>query len=306
MNDEQNREYNAASTGVAVLDNHTADFSGDLALKAKKTEIENKLDEIDLAKVKQQASTHGATVSKGTIFKKMMTTSWIIARLLVAYGKKINDTNLIADMDKPRSSFVHTDFVNGKTLADKVFAAGGTHQVAALAAGFQLTALMVSGLGTLITDFVAAKDQPEAIKSDVQAAGILVATEIKELKVLVKDLFGDLMPPYAESNNTFYNAVNDGFQVNDAGVRHIAIRVAVNDSVVLVRLPKAVVTIDVAGENKVKNSSIRGISDFSQQDIAPGNYTVKIELTGYATQIIQNVKVVDGVMTTVNVVLVKI
>ena len=304
MNDEQNREYNAASTGVAVMDNHLADFSGDLALKAKKTEIENKLDDIDLAKVKQQASTHGATTSKGTIFKKMMTSSWIIARLLVAYGKQINNTNLIADMDKPRSSFVHTDFVNGKTLADKVFAAGGTHQVAALAAGFQLTALMVSGLGTLITDFVAAKDQPEAIKSDVQAAGILVATEIKDLKTLVKDLFGDLMPGYAESNTPFYNAVNDGFQVNDAGVRHIAIRVAVNDSVVLVRLPKAVVT--VVELTKAKNSSVRGISDFSQQDIAPGNYTVKIELPGYATQTIQNVKVVDGVMTTVNVVLVKI
>lgn len=304
MNDEQNREYNAASTGVAVMDNHLVDFSGDVALKTKKTEIENKLGEIDEAKVKQQASTHGATASKGTIFKKMMTTSWIIARLLVAYGKKINDTNLIADMDKPRSSFVHTDFVNGKTLADKVFAAGGTNQAAALAAGFQLTALMVSGLGDLITDFVAAKDQPEAIKSDVQAAGILVAKEIKELKTLVKDLFNDLMPPYAESNNTFYNAVNDGFQVNEAGVRHIAIRVAVNDSVVLVRLPK--VTVLIAELNKEKNTSIRGIADFSQQDVPPGNYTVRISLPGYTTQVIPNVKVVDGVMTKVDVVLVKI
>ena len=304
MNDEQNREYNAASTGCQVLDNHVTDFSGDLALKNKKIKIEAKLDEIDDAKVKQTTSTHGATTNKGVIFKKMMNKAWVIARLLVGYGKSVNDTDLVADMDLNKSDFVHTDFVKGKTLADKVADAGGLNQVAALAAGFQLTAQMVTDLDGFITDFVAAKDQPEAIKSDVQAAGILLATEIKDLKLLVKELFEDLMPGYAESNTTFYNAVNDGFQVNDAGVRHIAIRVAVNDSVVLVRLPKAVVT--VVELTKVKNSSIRGISDFSQQDIAPGNYTVKIELTGYATQTIQNVKVVDGEMTKLDVVLVKI
>ena len=90
----------------------------------------------------------------------------------------------------------------------------------------------------------------------------------------------------------------------DGGVRKIAVRVFVSDETVLVRLVNAKVRL--VELNISKPSSLRGIADFSQQQVPNGNYSIEVLADGYLPNTILNVKVEHGIMSKVEVLLKKI
>ncbi|MBK5285607.1 MAG: hypothetical protein JJE25_09390, partial [Bacteroidia bacterium] len=144
--------------------------------------------------------------------------------------------------------------------------------------------------------------KPRAAQSDTVAATDDLVTEFTTLSTAEEDIF-DLIVSYAETKPSLYNAVNDAFEVQDKGSRMIAMRVTAADEATNVRLANAAVRIlELTIE---KESSKRGIADFSQLEMIEGNYTVEITLNGYQTFHLTNIAVFANKLTRVEARLVK-
>jgi len=303
MNSRQSRKYNAAVSGDQELTNHAADFAGNTALTNKQTALQGSIDRIEIVQQKQETDISGFAAAKFAARQFMAGKAWVIAKLLTVYAREISDSVLLEEIDFEKSDFMHGKETVAKDRAKLVRDRANTHLAAMMAAGYQITAAMITALSTAITNFEAEEGKPGAAEGDTVAATSDLATEFTALDTVEEDIF-DLIVSYAENSPSFYNAVNDAFEIEDIGSRMIAMRVTAADDVTNTRLAKAAVRI--VELNIVKNSSKRGVSDFSQLEMIEGNYTVEITLNGYQTFLLSNLAVFASKLTRVEARLVKL
>ena len=287
MNSRQTRKYNAADT----------------ALNNKQTLLQGSINRIEIIQHKQEVDISGFAAAKFAARQIMAGKAWVIAKLLTVFAREINDSVLLEEIDFEKSDFINGKETVAKDRAKLVRDRSTTHLAAMMAAGYQITLVMISALSTAITDFENEEGKPGAAESDTVAATGDLSTEFEKLNAIEEDIF-DLVVSYAESNPSFYNAVNDAFEIEDTGSRMIAMRVTAADDVTGVRLAKAkvrIVELDIE-----KTTSKRGVTDFSQLEMIEGNYTVEITLPGYQPFLLSNIAVFSNKLTRVEARLVKV
>jgi hypothetical protein len=303
MEDELKRKHDACVDGLRVMANHNTELSGDTPLQTLATTLGTSIGKIDDYETKrvhnlgfEQKLKHDLQTMRGE--------GWAIAKLVEEYAKATHNDTLQHEVAFHKSDFSKGTYDDQKRNAQIVFdAADGAVVAAMVTAGYNITAARVTALGTAITDFAADMGTPRADIADTVAYGNAEKAEIKDVLMPTRQSILNLMASYAATNKVVYDAVLDGFEILDIGVRHIAIRVRVFDSVLNVRLPKATVTVSDNGEKK--KSSENGIVDFSHQQCPQGNYSMTVALHGYGILTINNIPSYDDKMITLDVPLVK-
>ncbi len=302
MTKKQIEQKAAAMSGSLAMTNHSADYTGNTPLIGKQTAVNTRLTNIGVLEVKQGTTITGFAAAKKSAFDDMGGKAWDICVLLKDYAASTNNAVLAGEVD-----FTKTDFEYGAQSVVKdrsviVNARAGTNLTDMITAGYVITAPAVAALGSAIGLYAGLAGTPRAAIGDRKAATAGLVTEFKKLGVDVKGLF-NLMVPYARTNNAFYVAINDAFEVIDI-TRKIAMRVICTDSVTGVRLAVCEVSCEEVG--KMKKSSARGIRDFGEDEMITGNYIIDVIRGGYKPFRLENIKVVKGKMTVVNAVMVKL
>jgi len=303
MNSRQSRKYNAAVSGRQELINHAADFTADTALINRQALLDASIERIERIEARQEADITGYAQSKFIAKFDMSQKAWVIGKLLTVFAREIGDEVLEAEIDFEKTDFLKAKDTESKDRAKLVRDRANTHLAAMTAAGYQITAAMITALSTAITDFETEEGKPRAAEGDTVAATADLDVEFGNLVTVEEDVL-DLVVPYALTNPAFYSAVLDAFEVQDIGTRQIAARITVVDDVTNTRLANAVVT---AVELSIsKNSSRRGIADFSRLEMIEGNYTFSIALGTYQTETLSNTAVFGNKLTRVEVRLKKV
>jgi hypothetical protein len=303
MKDTQKRQYNAAVIGKKEMDDNAAAYVGNTPMINKVTDLGNAITAVEGSEDAQGADTKGFTTSKKSSKVTMCMQAWIIAKPLSIYAKNTGNAVLLAEVDFELSDLVAVDDATSKDRCTLIKNRAVTNQAALTLGGYQITAAMTTALNTSINDFNTKKGAKGTAKSGTKAATANVKTNAKTMVGICDDIL-DLSTSYALSNPTFYNAVQDAFAIGTLGVRHRALRVTCSDQVTGVRRSKVDVTIVELG--LTVKSSKRGIVDFSHQDLAEGNYTVRCVRNGYVVFELANVAVFDTKMGKVMAVMVKI
>jgi len=302
MTKKQTEQKAAAVSGSLAMANHSADYLGNTPLIAKQTAVNGRLTAIGVLEIKQTTNIKGFAAAKLAAFTDMGGKAFDICVLLIDYAAETNNTVLAGEI-----GFTKADFEYGAQNAIKdrcvvVNARAVTNLADMITAGYVIGAPAVAALGSAIGLYAGLAGTPRAAIGDRKAATTGLVTEFKKLGVAEKGLF-NLMVPYAGTNNPFYVAINDSYEVIDVN-RKIAMRVIVTDSVLGVRLKGFDVKCVEVG--KAKKSSERGIRDFGEDEMITGNYIIEVTRAGYKPFRLENIKVVKGKMTVVNALMVKL
>jgi hypothetical protein len=302
MNDNSTRVLNAAVAGQEVMDNplNVGVWSGKPAVVTKKTALDNKITEIEQL---DDSETDGSGESAGKKAARVAAanTAWKITKPLAIFAKDTGDTTLEGEID-----FEWTDVRYGKDqdvidnwqlIHDKANA-----NAAALDAGGYVDIALIPLLLTQINGFKDKRGKPKAKRSANKATNEAIEERVKELKTIKTDLLG-LLVQFADSNTEFYNSVKAAFELDMTGVRHLALRLRFEDEATEIRLPGVEAEIKELGLKKI--SSANGVIEFSQQELAQGNYTVLVKAGTYKNQELKNVGIQTGKLKTIEVVLQK-
>lgn len=303
MNNRQINKYNAAVTGIGIMNAFFAIWSGFLAIVNKVSAVSGNITKIEEWEAKQELDITGNAVAKKIVKSNGAYKAWVIAKPLTTYALDIKDLVLKKEID-----FEHTDLLqvsDAKAIErwQLVHDRADTHISALTTGGYPITPLDITELAGFITDFSAIKNNPQVAKAITVAATAELEKQFTGLSKNIPKLL-DIIAPFAKSESEFYNATIDGFEIIDAGTRHQALRATLLDDVTGVRLGKVKCTIE---ELVIfKNSSKRGIASFSQQVVENGNYTLSFEKPNYVKQTISNVGVEHGILTRLVVRMVKV
>lgn len=304
MNDDQRRQYDAAVAGKDALDENTAAYVGNTPLINKVTDLGNAITAVETSEAAQTVDTKGYTAIKNAAKETMAEKAWQIAKPLSIFAKNTGNTVLQNEIDFELSDLLSVADEVAKSRCTLIRARAVTNQAALTAGGYQITAAMTTSLTSAINDFNLKKGQKVTAKSGTKAATVSLGTNMKTMMGISNDIL-DLSVTYASSNATFYNTLQDAFEVGSVGVRHIAMRVTCNDQVTGVRLEN--VDVRIVELNITVKSSKRGIADFSHNDVPEGgNYTVTASKNGYVLFTQANVGVSDDKLTKVAAVMVKV
>lgn len=298
MNDSSTRILNAAVAGQEVMDEpaNVALWSGRTAVVNKKTALDNKIAEIGTLADGETDGT-GEAAGKQTAKDNAAKTAWKIAKPLSIYAKDTGDTTLEAEID-----FEWTELRYGKDQ-DVIDAWQLIHDKAnlhnaALVAGGYVDGIWITDLLAQINTFKDKRGKPKAKRSDNKAINAQIELKIKELQTIKEDLLA-LLVLFAQSNPLFYEAVKAAFEKDMTGIRHIALRLRFIDEVTGLRLPG--VKGKITELNIEKTSSKNGIIDFSQLELAQGNYTLLAKATTYKDETIANIGIQSGKLKTLDV-----
>lgn len=303
MNDNSTRVLNAAVAGQEVMDNplNVGVWSGKPAVVTKKTALDNKITEIEQL---DDSETDGSGESAGKKAARLAAanTAWKITKPLAIFAKDTGNTTLEGEIDFEWSDVRYgkdQDVIdNWQLIHDKANA-----NSAVLDTGGYVDISLIPLLLTQINAFKDKRGKPKAKRSDNKAVNEAIEARVKELKTIKTDLL-DLLVQFADSNTEFYNSVKAAFELDMTGVRHLALRLRFVDEVIPeIRIPG--VKGKIAELNLEKTSSANGVIEFSQQELAQGNYTLIVKAPTYKDQTISNIGIQTGKLKTLEVVLQK-
>jgi hypothetical protein len=299
METKLKRKHDACVDGSVAMANHSADLGTDLPLQTLKTTIDNSIVTLDGYETHRLHNLGFESKLKHDL-QTMRGEGWAIAKLVEEFAKATHDSTLEHLVGFHRSDFITGSYDSQKNVATIVFNAATPARVTAMiAAGYNITAPRVAGLGTAINDFTLDMGTPRADIADTVAYGNAERDEIKNVLMPARQSVLNLMASYAATKKLVYDAVLDGFEIVDIGKRHIAARFRIYDSVLNVRLHNALVTLTDIGLDK--KSSENGIVDFSHQQMPQGNYSATVVLREYGTLTINNIPAYDDKLTTIDV-----
>jgi len=298
------RKHDACIDGTRGITNHAADFVADLPLLALQTTLDNSVAKMDDYEAKRL---HNLGYEQKLVqdIHTMQGESWAIAKLVEEYAKAIHNDVLEHLVGFHKSDLTSGSIDKKKTNAGIVFAAAMANVAAMVAAGYNITAARVTGLGTSIANVTSDQGTPRADIADNVAARDAEIAEVKNVLMPTRKSILNLLAAYAVPKPLTYAAVADSFEILEIGKRHIADRIRVTDSVLKLRLPHALVTVKEIPTLPKKTSSELGIVDLSHETLPQGNYTLVISLRNYGTITMMNVPAYDDKMTIVDVPLTK-
>ncbi|MGE0634953.1 MAG: carboxypeptidase-like regulatory domain-containing protein [Bacteroidia bacterium] len=302
MNDNATRVLNAAVAGQEVMDDpmNVGVWSGKPAVVTKKTALDNKITEIEQL---DDSETDGSGESAGKRAARLAAanTAWKITKPLAIFAKDTGNTTLEGEIDFEWSDVRYgkdQDVINNwQLIHDKANA-----NSALLDSGGYVDIALIPLLLTQINAFKDKRGKPKAKRSDNKGINEAIEARIKELKTIKTDLL-DLLVQFADSNTEFFNAVKAAFELDMTGVRHLALRLRFEDEATEIRLPGVEAEIKELGLKKI--SSANGVIEFSQQELAQGNYTLLVKAATYKDQELKNTGIQSGKLKTIEVVMQK-
>lgn len=295
------RKHDCAIDGTRAVTNYSADFALDLPFLALQTTLDASVLKMDGFEAKRL---HNLGFEQKLLndIHIMQSESWAIAKLVEEYAKAIHDDVLEHQVGFHKSDLTSGSIDKMKSNAGIVFtAATGPVVTAMVAAGYNITAARVAGLGTAIANVTADQGTPRANTADNVAAHELEIAECNNVLWPTRKSMLNLLAAYAVTKPLTYAAVADAFEVLDISIKHIADRLRVTDSVLKLRLHGALLEILELPTLPKKTSSELGIVDLSHESLPQGNYTFRISLKGYGTITMKNVPAYDNKMTIVDV-----
>jgi len=300
MNDNATRVLNAAVGGQQVMENNSGLWNTKNAVVNKKNALDAKILQIGVLD-DGETDGSGITTAKTNAKEAAAKTAWKIAKPLAVFAKDTGNTALLGEIDFEWTDLrfgKEQDLINDwKLVYDRALA----NEAQLVLEGYVETGV-VAQLLTDRNNFIAQQGKPKAKRSDNKSFNEQIELKIKELQEIKTDLLG-LLVQFAESYPQFYSAVKAAFEKDMIGVRHIALRIHYTDKNTGVQLKGVEGEIKELGKKKI--SSRKGVIDFSFQEVAQGNYIYISKLLHYKDITIENVKVEDGIMGKLDIVMEK-
>jgi hypothetical protein len=281
MDDRQRRKYNAAVAAEKVLnDNRTIFDPSYQPLMDKHDLLKTIIADIE-AEEQKQLRKLGFRIELTEGLKDMFKASWLIRNQIVEYAKSIDDDTLEQSADYSRSDFNNGGVNNRKNNAQALRALCTATLVSAVnTAGYTITPIMLSNLDNAIQKVTDFQGAPQADVANTKAATTALS-EVHFVKLdACEESIKNLMSLYEESESEFFDAEIDAWEIDQVGIRHIALRLVLKDKVTGARL-RGEVVIDALTEKK--KGSKRGVIDYSHQELAEGNIAGTITLPKYKT-----------------------
>lgn len=291
MNDNQNKHYNAADGMLAVMDSKTGLWTGKPKVVEYRTAIEDDLAAIDALEVIQTADKTGVTESKELYKFEKGLQVFTVAQLVAAYAFDEGDTDTRKQVLMPKSKFQHGSEATLHARWKTIFDVASLKVDDMIDKHYDITTTQVSDINTYITTLHSKSGQVTAAGSQKVAATKTLGEAFDDLAENQKLLFENCANIFL-TDPQFQEAMENAVKTDNSGVRHQALRIIVEDSVIPeVRLRNVNVTIQELKLSLV--TSKRGVVTFKSADVAAGNYSILVELPGYVSQILNNVAVLD-------------
>lgn len=291
MNDNERRQYDAGRSGLEVMAENNSLWNGVTAIVNKVRAVDTSLTKIEGIAFVQQTDTKGSAKGKSEQKRKAANLAWTIAKPLATFARDTNNPELEEKINFSLSELLFVAGTTAKERWQRIHEEATANIAAITAGGYPILQPELDALEILTDGFEDKEGEPRSAKAKTVAATKALKAEFKNVKTLINDLI-NLVTAFALANTDFYNAVIDGFELVDAGVRHRAARVVCFDDATGVRLPK--VKCSVKDTQFVKNGSVRGVINFSDQELEGGNYTFMLEKATYVAETIANIGIEKG------------
>jgi hypothetical protein len=210
------RKHDACVDGDKALGNHTADFTTDTPLQNLRTTLQGSIGSMDTYEAKRLHNL-GFHTQLLHDMQTMQGEGWAICKLVEEFAKANHNTILEHQVGFHKSDFTNGSIDSRKTNAGVVFTAASANVLAMVAAGYNITALRVTGLGTSITNVTNDQGKPKADIADNVAAHDLEVAECNNILMPTRKSILNLMEAYALPKPLFYNAILDSFEILDIG-----------------------------------------------------------------------------------------
>jgi hypothetical protein len=283
MNDHATRSLNAAAAGQEVMASNSAIWNTRPAIVDKNDALDQTVDDITLLD-DQITNGSGTRTAKTLARQNAAILALKIGKPMSIFAKDTNNLELFGEIDLPWSLLRYgkdQDCIDRwQLIHDRSF----THQTALVTDGY-IESTWTGLLFTAITDFGTLRGKPKAKRSNVKALNLAINLKLKELETIKADLL-DLIVQFKDTEPLFYNALRAAFELDQTGMRHLALRLRYTDQSTGIRLFGVQATIQEIGLSRV--SSKNGIVSFSRQELATGNYILQSELANYDQSLIEN------------------
>lgn len=201
-----------------LLDNNTAKTAGMTVFATRLAEFKDVITQIVDKEENRTNATAGMTADKKAKRDDMVEDAAVLAAKLKALGSDTNDDRLIQIGDLKRTDLAKMrDTQLLSTIQGLVNTAD---PVAADLAGYGVTAAMITGLSTKMTNYNAALGSKESSFSVKGAALTALNNLFDSADDILVNKLDNLMEGFKKDDNEFYNQYKIAREIHDIGVRH--------------------------------------------------------------------------------------
>ncbi|MEO8149070.1 MAG: carboxypeptidase-like regulatory domain-containing protein [Bacteroidia bacterium] len=300
MNSKIENFVSAAIAATKVCHNNQAIIVASPTFTAALQETDDAISVIQAFGQVQQLTTKGVTEMKHLARNSTSEAGIIIAQGIVNFAFDQKKFDLLKEAGIPKTKFIRGRDVKVLATFKKVHELALANAAAIIP--FGVTASQVSDYGKLIGDFEALMVEPRVLIAKRKNATTQVAQQVKTLGDTIKYKLDAGMEQFHLSNPDFYNEYFNARIIVDLKGPSTGIKGTAEDKLSHIRLKNAKITLLETGSDR--STSKQG--NYAFKKLSPGIYTLKIVAPGYEELFLDNIQVIPGHLTDLDLQLVKL
>lgn len=294
----QDDTLNMFQTTHEVLDDHAADYAGNVPFEQSVTDLNDGIDSIELLRDQQEEDTTGVTQDKEGRREKLEQDTLKIGSVIAFYASTVNNRKLMQKVN-----FTKTDLSKARDnelpgMSEQVHQAAVDNAAAILP--FGITGSMTTGLASKLVDYIEYISKPRAARSETSAATSQLPAAFDAVNKLLEERIDRGMELFRLDNSDFFAAYTSARIIVNSPRLKRSLEVTFVDSVT----QKSIEHVRVLVDGTIKRRSSKK-GNIRVQSLIEGLHAITGTLPGY-NAISQNFNVISGETTKLIIVMVKV